>query len=52
MGSLSQFEEDGDALLRGHLGAGKCVRGVGLLKAVENPDYFFHVYDCYAVRLR
>src|SRR6516164_1986742 len=36
VGSLSQFEEDGDALLRGHLSAGECVCGIGLLKAGEN----------------
>jgi hypothetical protein len=42
VGSLSQFEEDGDALLRGHLSAGECVCGIGLLKAGENADYFFH----------
>ena len=42
MGSLSQFKEDGDALLRGHLSAGKGVGGVGLLMAGENADYSLH----------
>ena len=42
MGSLSQFKEDGGALLRGHLSTGKGVGGVGLLKAGENADYSLH----------
>jgi len=42
VGSLSQFKEDGDTMLRGHLSAGKGVGGVGLLKAGENADYSLH----------
>jgi hypothetical protein len=42
MGSLSQFEEYADPLLRGHLSAGKGIGGIGLLKAGENADYFLH----------
>ena len=42
MGSLSQFEECGDALLRGHSSAGEGVGGIGLVKAVEDADYFLH----------
>ena len=42
MGSLSQFEEYADPLLRGHLSAGKGIGRIGLLKSVENADYFLH----------
>jgi hypothetical protein len=42
VGSLSQFEEYADPLLRGHLSAGKGIGGIGLLKAGENADYFLH----------
>ena len=42
VGSLPQFEEYRGPLLRGHLGAGKSIGGVGFLKAVENADYFLH----------
>ena len=42
MGSLSQFEEYADPLLRGHLNAGNGVGGIGFLKAVEDADYFLH----------
>jgi hypothetical protein len=42
VGSLSQFKEDGGALLRGHLSAGKGVGGVGLVKTGENADDFLH----------
>jgi hypothetical protein len=42
VGSLSQFKEDGGALLRGHLSAGKGVGGVSLLKAGENAHYSLH----------
>jgi hypothetical protein len=41
--SLSQFEEYTGSLLRGHLSAGKGVRGIGVLKAVKNADYFLHI---------
>ena len=52
MGSLSQFEEYAGPLLRGHLSAGNGVGGIGLLKAVEDADYFLHnlillwLFDC------
>ena len=52
MGSLSQFEEYAGPLLRGHLGAGKGIGGIGFLEAVENADYFLHslilrwLFDC------
>ena len=42
MGSLSQFEENVDPLLRGHLSAGKGVRSIGCFEGVKNPDYFLH----------
>ena len=42
MGSLPQFEEYAGPLLRGHLSAGNCIGGIGLLKAVENADHFLH----------
>lgn len=42
MGSLSQFEEYSGPLLRGHLSAGKGIGGIGLLKGIENADYFLH----------
>ena len=42
MGSLSQCKEHGDPLQRGHFSAGKCIGDVGLVKAVENADYFLH----------
>ena len=42
MGSLPQFEEYAGPLLRGHLSAGKCIGGIGLLKGVENADHFLH----------
>ena len=42
MGSLSQFEENVDPLLRGHLSAGKGVRGIGCFEGVKNADYFLH----------
>ena len=42
MGSLSQFEEYADPLLRGHLSAGNSVGGIGFLKTVEDTDYFLH----------
>ena len=44
MGSLSQFEENVDALLRGHLSAGKGVRGIGCFEGVKNADYFLHSF--------
>ena len=42
MGSLPQFEEYGDPLLRGHLSAVKGIGGIGLLKGIEDADYFLH----------
>ena len=42
MGSLSQFEENVDPLLRGHLSAGKGVRGIGCFEGVKDADYFLH----------
>ena len=42
MGSLSHFEENVDPLLRGHLSAGKGVRGIGCFESVKNADYFLH----------
>ncbi len=42
MGSLSQCEENVDPLLRGHLSAGKGVRGIGCFEGVKNADYFLH----------
>ena len=42
VGSLSQFKEYADPLLRGHLSAGKRIGGIGLFKAGENADYFLH----------
>jgi len=42
VGSLSQFEEYAGPLLRGQLGAGKGVSGIGFLKTVEDADYFLH----------
>ena len=44
MGSLSQFEENVDPLLRGHLSAGKGVRGIGCFEGVKNADYFLHSF--------
>jgi hypothetical protein len=44
VGSLSQFEENVDPLLRGHLSAGKGVRGIGCFEGVENADYFLHSF--------
>ena len=55
VGSLSQFEEYAGPLLRGHLSAGKRVRGIGFLKGIENADYFLHnpilrwLFDCCCV---
>ena len=45
MGSLSQFEENVDPLLRGHLSAGKGVGGIGCFEGVENADYFLHSFS-------
>jgi hypothetical protein len=42
VGSLPQFEEDLDPLLRGHLSAGKSIGGIGFFKGVKNADYFLH----------
>jgi hypothetical protein len=42
VGSLSQFEEYANPLLRAHLSAGNGVGGIGFLKAVEDADYFLH----------
>ena len=42
MGSLSQFKEYRGPLLWGHLSPGKGIGGIGLLKGVENADYFLH----------
>lgn len=42
MGSLSQFEEYGDPLLRRHLSAGKRIGSIGFLKGVEHADHFLH----------
>jgi hypothetical protein len=42
--SLSQFEENVDPLLRGHLSAGKGVRGIGCFEGVKNADYFLHSF--------
>ena len=42
MGSLAQFEEYVDPLLRAHLSAGNGVGGIGFLKAVKDADYFLH----------
>jgi hypothetical protein len=42
VGSLSQFEEDADALLRGHLSARKGIGGIGFRKGVEHADNFLH----------
>jgi hypothetical protein len=42
VGSLSQFEEYAGPLLRSHLSAGEGIGGIGLLKSVENADYFLH----------
>ncbi len=44
MGSLSQFEEYADPLLRAHLTAGNGVGGIGFLEAVENADYLLHAF--------
>ena len=44
MGSLSQFEENVDLLLGGHLSAGKGVRGIGCFEGVKNADYFLHSF--------
>ena len=44
MGSLSQFEENVDALLRGHLSAGKGIGGIGCFEGVKNADYFLHSF--------
>jgi hypothetical protein len=44
VGSLSQFEENVDPLLRGHLSAGKGVRGIGCFEGVKNADYFLHSF--------
>jgi hypothetical protein len=52
VGSLSQFEEYADPLLRGHLSAGKIIGGIGFLKGIEHADYFLHslilrwLFDC------
>jgi hypothetical protein len=42
VGSLPQFEEYGGPLLRGHLSAVKGIGGIGLLKGIEDADYFLH----------
>ena len=44
MGSLSQFEENVGPLLRGHLSAGKGIRGIGFFEGVKNADYFLHSF--------
>jgi hypothetical protein len=43
VGSLSQFEEYTDPLLRAHLNTGNDVGGIGFFKAVKNSDYFLHI---------
>jgi hypothetical protein len=43
VGSLSQFKEDLDPLLRGHLRTGNRVGGIGFFKGVKNADYFLHI---------
>jgi hypothetical protein len=42
VGSLSQFEEYTDPLLRAHLNTGNDVIGIGFFKAIKNSDYFLH----------
>jgi hypothetical protein len=42
MGSLPQFKEYGNPLLRSHSSAGESVGGIGLVKAGKDPDYFLH----------
>ena len=44
MGSLSQFEENVGPLLRGHLSAGKGIRGIGFFEGVKNADDFLHSF--------
>jgi hypothetical protein len=44
VGSLSQFEENVGPLLRGHLSAGKGIRGIGFFEGVKNADYFLHSF--------
>jgi len=43
VGSLSQVEEYGGPLLRGHLCAASGVGGIGFSKTVEDVDYFLHI---------
>jgi hypothetical protein len=42
VGSLPEFKEDVDPLLRGQLSPVKGVGGIGLFECVENANYLLH----------